>query len=73
MTVTQVTEAENSNNMEKFGFIKSLKFLRSKKVKVGQITTDRHTQIRKYRGKMKKALLISLTFGTFAKILRKDC
>ena len=29
MTITQVTEARNSNNVEKAGFIKGLKFLRA--------------------------------------------
>ena len=49
MTITQVTEAKNSNNMEKVGFIKWLKFLRKNGVTVDQITTDKHSQIRKYR------------------------
>ena len=48
MTVTQVTKAGNSNRMENVGFIKSLEHLKSNKVIVSQITTDRHIQIRKY-------------------------
>ena len=47
MTITQVTEAKNSNNMEKVGFIKRLKFLRTNGMTVDQIRTDRHSQIRK--------------------------
>ena len=47
MTITQLTEAKNSNNMEKVGFIKGLKFLRTNGVTIDQIT-DRHSQIRKH-------------------------
>ena len=47
-SLTQVTEAGNSNKMEKVGFIKSLDQLKKSGVVPNQITTDRHTQIRKY-------------------------
>ena len=42
VTITQVIEAKNSNNMEKVVFIKGLKFLRTNDVTVDQITTDIH-------------------------------
>ena len=40
MTITQVTEAKNSNNVEKVGFMKGLKFLRINGVTVDQITNN---------------------------------
>lgn len=46
--LTQVTECGNANRMEKHGFVKALTFLKDKGVKVQQITTDRHSQVRKY-------------------------
>ena len=48
MTITQLTEARNSNNIEKVGFIKGLKFLRTNGLTVDQITTDRNSQVRKH-------------------------
>ena len=49
MTITQVTEAKNYNNMEKVGFIKGYKLKKKKNgVTVDQITTDRHSQIKKH-------------------------
>ena len=57
MTITQVTEAKNSNNMEKVRSIKGLKFLRTNGMTVNQITADRHSQIRKYmRGNEKDTI-----------------
>ena len=56
MIVTQVTEAKNSNKMEKVGFKKGLKFLRTNGVKVHQITTDRHSQIRKHLRENEKSI-----------------
>ena len=47
-SVTQVTETGNSNAMEKLGFVKALKEIEEKGIKIKQITTDRHLQIRKY-------------------------
>ena len=48
MRVTHVSEAGNSNAMEKFGMIENLKYLRSLDVNVKQITIDRHVSCRKY-------------------------
>ena len=47
-SLTQVTEAGNSNRMEKMGFKKALASLKNQGINPEQITTDRHTQIRKY-------------------------
>ena len=48
MSLTQVTEAGNSNRMEKYGFKKVLKEMKDEQIKVSQLTTDRHIQIKKY-------------------------
>ena len=41
--VTQVTEAGNSNRMEKLSFTKALNEVKQKGICVNQLTTDRHT------------------------------
>lgn len=45
--VVPVTEVNNSNAMEKEGFIRLLSALQDKGVKIDIVSTDRHTQIRK--------------------------
>ena len=47
-SITQVTEARNSNRMEKLGFQKTLNEVREKRILVKQLTTDRHMQVREY-------------------------
>ena len=47
-TITQVTEAGNSNRMEKVGFTKALKRVKQKGICINQLKTDRHTGIWKY-------------------------
>ena len=42
MFVTQATKAVNSNNMERFEFIKNLNNLKEKNVLIKQIPTDWH-------------------------------
>ena len=46
--VSQSTMAGNSNRMELFGFKKVLEFVQAQGLKVTQITTDRHVQVRKF-------------------------
>lgn len=48
ISITQVTEAGNSNRMELFGFKKVLDSITLAGLKAEQITTDRHVQIKKY-------------------------
>ena len=48
MSVTQCTETGNSNRMEKTGFIKVVNEIENRNVKIKQMTTDRHIQIKKY-------------------------
>ena len=71
MTVTQVTEAGNSNRMEKLGFIKSLEHLKSNNVIVSQITTDRHIQIRKYIREEETEIAQQFDVWHFSKNIRK--
>ena len=47
-SLIKVSEADNSNQMEKKGFIKTLQMFKDENITPTQITTDRHTQIRKY-------------------------
>ena len=47
-SLTQVTEAGNSNRMEKVGFKKALSTVKKEGIIPTQITTDRHTGIRKH-------------------------
>ena len=48
MSVVQVTEAKNSNRMEKLAFTRALEDLERNCIEVIQVTTDRHVQIRKF-------------------------
>ena len=47
-SLKQVTEAGNSNRMEKMGFEKALKSLKDEGIIPEQIITDRYVLIRKY-------------------------
>ena len=71
MTITQVTEAKNSNNMEKVGFIKGLTFLRTNGVTVDQRTTDRHSQIRKHMRENEKDTIHQFDIWHFCKSIKK--
>ena len=70
-TITQVTETKNSNNMEKVGFIKGIKFLRTNGVTVDQITKDRHSQIRKYMRENEKDTIHQFDIWHFCKSIKK--
>jgi len=71
MSVTQVTEAGNSNNMEKLGFIKVLTQIKDRDIVVEQITTDRHKQIRKYIREEEKEINQQFDVWHFCKNIRK--
>ena len=47
-SLIQVSEAGNSNRMEKMGFQKSLRLLKNEGIIPEKITTGRHIQIRKH-------------------------
>ena len=72
MTITQVTEAKNSNNMEKVGFIKGFKFLRTNGVSFDQITTGRHSQIRKHMRKNEKDTIHQFDISHFCNSIKKN-
>ena len=72
MTITQVTEAKNSNNMEKVGFIKGLRFLRTNDVTVDQETTDRHSQIRKHMSENEKDTIHQFDISHFCRSIKKN-
>ena len=72
MTITQVTEVKNSNNMEKVGLIEGLKFLRTNGVAVDQITTYRHSQIRKHVRENEKDTIHQFDIRLFCKSIKKN-
>ena len=72
LTITQVTEAKNSNNVEKVNFIKGLTFLRTNGVTVDQITTDRHSQIRKHLRENEKDTIHQFNIWHFYKSIKKN-
>ena len=43
-----MAEAKNPSNVEKVGLVKGLKLLRTNGITVDQITTNRHSEIRKH-------------------------
>ena len=68
--MTQVTEAGNSDNMEKMGFIKVLNELKEK-IEIKEITTDRHKQVRKYLREHEKEIDRQFDLWHFCKNIRK--
>ena len=62
MSATKVTEAGNSNNMRKLGFIETLNNLNEKRAQIKQITSYQHRQIRNISVNNKKQLRKNLTF-----------
>ena len=71
MSLTQVTEAGNSNRMEKLGLQKVLADANEKGVNINQITTDRHVQIRKYLREEKTTISHQFDIWHFTKNIRK--
>ena len=70
--ITPVTEAKSSYNMEKVRFIKELKFSRTNGVIVDQITTDKHSQIRKHMRENKKDTLHQFDIWHFCESIKKN-
>ena len=71
MTVTQVSEAGNSNRMEKMGFAKMLSELKEKGLNIEQITTDRHTGIRRHMREKEKSISQQFDVWHICKSIRK--
>ena len=72
MTITQVTEVKKSNSMEKVGFIKGLKLLRTNGAAVDQIATERQVQIRKHMRENEKDTIRQFDFWHFCKSIEKN-
>ena len=70
-SLTQVTEAGNSNRMEKMGFKKALASLKNQGINPEQITTDRHTQIRKYMREEEPTINHQFDVWHFVKNIKK--
>ena len=70
-SLTQVTEAANSNRMEKMGFEKALKSLKDEGIIPEQITTDRYVQIRKYLKEEEPDITHQFDVWHFAKNIKK--
>ena len=70
--VTHCVEAGNSNRMEKFGFIKVMDELKEKNVKVEQITTDRHVQVRKHVTEQMPGVDLQFDVWHLAKNIKKE-
>ena len=71
MAVTQVSEAGNSNRIEKMGFVKVLSELKEKGLNIQQITTDRHTGIRKHMREKEKSISQQFNVWHFCESIRK--
>ena len=71
-SLVQVTEAGNSNRMEKMGFQKSLTLLKNENIVPNQITTDRHSQIRKYMREEEPEIQHQFDVWHFAKNIKKQ-
>ena len=72
LSITQVTEAGNSNRMEKLGLIKCLQDIDEKTtLKIQQLTTDRHPQIRKYLREERSDIDHQFDIWHFCKSVRK--
>ena len=71
MAVTQVSEAGNSNRMEKISFVKVLSKIKEKGLNIEPITTDRHTGIRKHMREKEKSISQQFDVWHFCKSIRK--
>ena len=70
-SLTQVTETGNSNRMEKEGFKKVMTKVKSKGITPKQMTTDRHTGIRKEIREHENEMIHQFDIWHFVKSLKK--
>ena len=70
-SLTQVTETGNSNRMEKEGFKKVMSKVKSKGITPKQMTTDRHTGIRKEIREHENEMIHQFDIWQFVKSLKK--
>ena len=71
-SLTQVTEVGNSNRMEKEGFIKVMSKVKGKGIQPKQMTTDRHTGIRKHIREEEDEMEQQFDIWHFVKSLKKS-
>ena len=71
-SLTQVSEAGNSNQMEKMGFEKSLRLLKNQGIIPEQITTDCHIQIRKHLIDQELGIIHQFDMWHFIKNIKKN-
>ena len=67
----QVTEAGNSNQMEKPSFTKALNEVKQKEICVNQLTTDRHTGMQKYMREEELEITHQFNVWHFVKNIKK--
>ena len=72
MSLIQVPEVDNSNQMEKKGFIKILQMFKDENITPTQITSDCHTQIRKYMRENEPGINHHFDVWRFVKNIRKN-
>ena len=71
MSLIQVSEVDNSNQIEKKGFVKTLQMFKDENITPTQIITDRHTQIRKYTRKKEPGINHQFDVWHFVKNINK--
>ena len=71
MSLIQVSEADNSNQMEKKGFIKTLQMFKDKNITPTQITTDHHAQIHKFLREEESDINHQFAIWHFVKNIKK--
>ena len=69
--VTQVTEAGNSNRMEKLSFTKVLNEIKEKEICVNHLTNEKHTGICKYTREEESIIIHQFDVWHFVKNIRK--
>ena len=67
----QVTEAGNSNQMEKPSFTNALNEVKQKEICVNQLTTDRHTGMQKYMREEELEITHQFNVWHFVKSIKK--
>ena len=71
ISLTQVTEAGNSNRMEKYGFKKVLQSIKDSDINITKITTDRHIQVKKYLREEEQDIEHQFDVWHFSKNIKK--
>ena len=71
LSLTQVTEVDGvSNRMEKLGLVKVFNETKDENIKISQLTTDRHVQIKKYMREKEKEIDHQFDVWHFSKSIK---